>query len=352
MGENRGPYNWYDLRRQNRRALKNRARKQLKRSNRTGSNLAPELPILNLGVESETVQNGVIAGLLPPLYSILTGDRLISARSETPAQFNALRKLAVGDQVLFDCKGDGSPTLTKLLPRRSWLSRLRADSTRISLAGADEHVLAANVDLAVIVVSAVSPPFHPRLVDRYLIMCQYGQVQPLLCITKIDLAEMPDVSLYKALGLNVVAVSNKTRVGLDLLFSAIDGKCCVLTGHSGVGKSSIVNALLEQEMLPVKSVSDKTGKGRHTTVSTSLHVLGPQTYLIDTPGIRSLGLWNIEPETLRLYFREFAPFANHCRYRDCAHSSEPDCAVRNAAKSGLISAERYDSYLRLLLNIN
>ena len=343
MSSQRGPNNWYDLRRNNRRALKSRARKKLKYGNRSTDD--ENIPFLDPSSCDESLGRGIVAGLAPPRYSILSNDQLIFGHAIAPGQAQLLRRLAVGDQVIFD---NDPPVVKGILRRRSWLARLRLDATRLSLAGAEEHVLAANVDLAVIVASSVCPSFHPRLVDRYLIMCQYGNIEPLLCITKINLAPAPDVSVYERIGLSVVRVSNKTRDGLELLFGKLEKKCCVLTGHSGVGKSSLINTLLNNELIPVSGVNQKSGKGRHTTVSSSLHIISGSTYLIDTPGIRSLGLWNIDPAELRHYFTEFKQFESACQYRDCTHTNEPNCAVRLAVGNGTISRERYESYVRLM----
>jgi ribosome biogenesis GTPase len=216
------------------------------------------------------------------------------------------------------------------------------------MASAEEHIIAVNIDLALIVVSVASPPFHPKLIDRYLVMCQYGNVKPSICLTKTDLGPEPDLSVYRSLGLDVFEVSNTTRKGIVELAGHLRGKRCVLVGHSGVGKSSLVNNLLEKEIIPVGSVGEKSGKGKHTTSNSSLHVIGHNTFLIDTPGIRSLGLWNVDRLSLRLYFPEFSSFADSCQYKDCSHSHEPDCGVKKAVEDGEIARERYDSYIRLL----
>lgn len=253
--------------------------------------------------------------------------------------------LAIGDRVRLDPAGT---TVVEILPRRAHLARRRADRTRQSGSGEREHVLAANVDLAVIVASLRDPPFHPRLIDRFLIMAQHGGIRPLICLNKCELGEPPpELGIYAGLGVPVVAVSAATGSGLAALRASLQGHTAVLVGHSGVGKSSLINALLGHAATLVGAVGGKSSRGRHTTTAAKAHRLDEATYLFDTPGIRSWGLWSIAPAELQGYFAEFAAYREACRYRDCTHRGEPDCAVRAAVEAGQISAARYESYARL-----
>ena len=253
-----------------------------------------------------------------------------------------------GDRVDIEIT-DGLAKITHIHPRISRIARLRFDASRDPSRGSSEHVIAANVDIAVIVASTVSPPFRPRLIDRYLVMCQYGGVDPLICINKIDLAE-PDedaISIFSALGIPYVAVSAETGEGLDLLRRHLSAKTAVLTGHSGVGKSSIANAITGTEMQYTGSVGTEL-RGRHTTSTSMLIEWSSDSQIIDTPGIRSLALWDIKREQVPAYFPEFAAPAEFCKFRDCHHDSEPDCGVKPAVERGDIAVNRYDSYLRLV----
>lgn len=256
----------------------------------------------------------------------------------------------IGDRVVVDEEGPrGRPVVVDVAPRQNRLARLRHDRSRRSDAGAEEHVLAANIDLAVIVVAAKRPPFHPRLIDRYLVLCQYGGIDAAVAVNKADLTDdLPDLSIYRDLGLPIVEVSAKTHQGLDELRTLIDGKLVVFAGHSGVGKSSLVNALVGEAAAATAEVGGKRGQGRHTTSVATLHWLDDETGVVDTPGVRSLAMTGISPQELAGYFPEFVDLIGECRFRDCTHDHEPGCAVRAAAQAGKIPPARYDSYLRLL----
>ena len=257
----------------------------------------------------------------------------------------------VGDRVTVSppvLAGD-PPVVTQVLPRRGALTRLRGDSTRRSRDGASEHVLAANIDLAVIVAAVSRPPFHPRFIDRYMVLAQRGGIDVALCINKCDLGtELPDLQVYRDLGLPIVKVSAKDGTGLDDLRALIAGRTVVFTGHSGVGKSSLVNALFADEMAQTGDVGGKRGQGRHTTSRSALFRIDADTAVVDTPGIRSLSLAGIGRDELIDLFPDLAPFTDSCRFRDCSHDHEPGCGVIAAVEAGKAAPARYEIYLRLL----
>lgn len=256
--------------------------------------------------------------------------------------------LAVGDGV-----GLGAQPffhVTRRFPRKSVVARWRGDWTRKGKAGLAEQVIAANVDLGVIVASAAEPDFHPRFVDRFLAVLAHGQVEPVICLTKSDLASRLSQArdLYGSLGPVILEVSTVTGEGMDAFRKVIAGRTAVLIGHSGTGKSSLLRTLLPEAPARTQVVSKKTGRGRHTTTASRMYEWAPGSFIIDTPGIRSLGLETIARGELRRFFPEFAPFAPSCRFRDCLHDREQDCAVRKAVADGAVAAPRYQSYLRLL----
>jgi len=249
--------------------------------------------------------------------------------------------LTVGDRVLLDDAGGGVWRLAEILPRRTLLSRPDPLNPR------RERLIAANIDVVANVVSVKKPPLRPRLIDRFLIAIQRGGAQPLIVVNKIDLErDLTPLRVYEELGVPVIACSTKTGEGLDALRAAVSGKTSALVGHSGVGKSSILNALDARLQIATGDLQ-RRGTGRHTTSSSTLHDLGEGTLIIDTPGIREFGLWDLTPQTLRASFPDFAEAAELCRFNDCTHLHEPVCEVKERVARGEISRARYDTYVRL-----
>jgi len=257
---------------------------------------------------------------------------------------NSTRKtsvLAPGDRVRVDREPE-RPVVESAAPRKTKLSRPAVGRAR-------EQVLAANADFLLIVASAAKPAFKAGLVDRFLILADAGGVAPILCLNKMDLVDAPppEIENYRALGVPVYEMSCKTGEGIAPLREALAGKCGVLAGHSGVGKSSLINALDPDFELDTQDVSDATNKGRHTTTTARRYELAGGIALIDTPGVREVGLWRIEAAELDLYFPEIAETSAGCAFRDCTHTHEPNCAVLEAVESAAIARTRYDSYVRI-----
>ena len=255
--------------------------------------------------------------------------------------------LAVGDRVLTEDEG-GVCRIARVLPRHSVLAR--PDPLRKHV----QRLIAANIDVVVHVVSAKTPPLRPRLIDRYLIAILRGRAQPAVCLNKADLlddaeraAVMQLLAPYRELGVPVIVASTKTGEGIDALREVVQGKISTLVGHSGVGKSAILNALDQRLQLAVGAVHAKRGTGQHTTTSSTLHDLGGGTLIIDTPGIREFGLWDLDRESLRDYFPEFEEGSELCRFNDCTHVHEPGCEVKERVAAGALNRARYDTYLRL-----
>ncbi|MBV8819799.1 MAG: ribosome small subunit-dependent GTPase A [Acidobacteriaceae bacterium] len=249
---------------------------------------------------------------------------------------------AIGDRVMFSPERQ---RVMRVLPRSSILSRPDPHNPRIQL------ILASNIDIVVNVVSVQSPPLSPGLIDRFLIAIAESGAAPLICVNKVDLG-MPHHELqpYLTLGIPFVFCSAATGEGVEDLRTALTARTCVFTGHSGVGKSSLLNALDSELGLATGAVSDSNRKGRHTTTSSRLYELSNGVRVIDTPGIRELGLWNVTAAELHRYFREFNEFALECAFRDCSHSHEPRCAVKTAVDRGAIAQARYEAYLRIKIS--
>jgi ribosome biogenesis GTPase / thiamine phosphate phosphatase len=255
--------------------------------------------------------------------------------------------LAVGDEVRL-ADADHDVVVVEVLERRSSLSR--PDPMQPSI----ERVLVANLDRIVLVVTAVDPPFRPRLIDRYLIAAKRGNVAMTVCVNKVDTAgDALDacrgiLESYRAVDIEVLEVSALTGQGVETLRNRLRDATFAFVGQSGVGKSSLANALSPALALRVGATSDAVGKGRHTTTSASLHALEDGMTLIDTPGIRSFGLVEMSPADVRDAFTEFTERAGQCRFADCVHRDEPDCAVKAAVEAGAIPELRYLAYARLV----
>jgi len=253
-----------------------------------------------------------------------------------------------GDRVFLDYEEGGEPIIRGITPRKSKLSRLSVDRE-----GPPEQVISANVDILFIVASVKQPSFKPGLIDRFLIIAENGKVEPVIVLNKIDLNKtLPEeINIYKNLGLKIILTSCVTKQGIGEIINLLENKVGVLAGHSGVGKTSLLKCICPDIDAITLEVSQKTEKGKHATTNTHLYCLPNGGKLIDTPGIRSLGFWDIDPRSLDYYFPEISKFSAMCRFNDCSHIHEPNCAVRDAVKRGDIPLVRYESYLRIRKSI-
>jgi ribosome biogenesis GTPase len=263
--------------------------------------------------------------------------------------------LAVGDWVLISKNGTERGVVEAVLPRRSVL--VRPYSPDVGKVIDDlEQIVVANVDRLLIVASWREPYLWPALIDRYLIAAQRNQIEAVICIHKIDLVEdqvefNEIVETYQSLGYQQVLSSMVTGVGIDSIRQLLQGTTTVLAGLSGVGKSSILSAIQPELNLKTGSVSEHglyTGQGRHTTTQASLWKLDNGGMVIDTPGIRSFGIAGIARSDLSNWYPEMNTLAGKCRFGNCTHTSEPDCAVKDAVKNGSISELRYKNYSQIL----
>jgi ribosome biogenesis GTPase len=262
---------------------------------------------------------------------------------------------AIGDRVLVSVLPDGTGMIEEVLPRARVLSR-RAPGRggrrgRSEDETGAEQVIVANPDQAVLVFACAHPAPRLRMLDRFLVATEANHVRAVIAANKADLVTPEQArgtfGLYEHLGYRVFYTSAHTGEGVAALQSAAAGKLSAFTGPSGVGKSSLLNALQPGLGLQARAVSQATTKGRHTTVHSELLPLHGGGYVADTPGLRSLALWDLEPEEIDGYFVEIKPFVEQCEFSDCSHTHEPGCAVRGAVEAGLIAPSRYESYLRL-----
>jgi len=257
--------------------------------------------------------------------------------------------VAIGDQVRFVAPDDAHGMIVEVLPRRNQFSRPAARPGIQQI----EQVIAANLDLVVPVFATANPTPKWGLLDRYLVATEAAGLEALICISKLDLNQSDAdhqsvVDLYRQIGYPVIQVSALTGAGLDELRLALQGRVSVLVGKSGVGKSSLLNALQPGLGLHVQELS-RIQKGKHTTSYLEMFPLQGGGALMDTPGIREFGLWDLYAEELADCFPEMQPYLGQCKFgANCRHDEEPGCAVRKAVMAGRISPLRYKSYMRLL----
>jgi ribosome biogenesis GTPase / thiamine phosphate phosphatase len=287
------------------------------------------------------------------IYAVAAGDGRVQCRIKGKQLKEAARSynpIAAGDivELVRDAFRPAEGMISGLLPRRTRLVRWNKK-------GRAPQVLAANADLAICVTSASHPPFRPRFIDRLIVAAESGSMTPVIVLNKCDLPCLPEVSErlahYAEMGYAVHSCSALTGEGVADLAALLSGKTAVFVGHSGVGKSSLLNALSPGLGQRVGGISQKHDRGNHTTNFSSLFIVPGGLRIIDTPGVRELEIAEVLPEEVGFHFRDFSRFMQHCAYQPCLHTEEPDCAVRDAAERGDIHPDRYESYLRIVLEL-
>ena len=254
-----------------------------------------------------------------------------------------LRQVVVaGDRVFFRREGEREGIIELVEPRRGMLSRTSRGR---------QHAIVANVDQMLIVASAAQPDLKPNLIDRFLVTAEKSRIRPVLCINKIDLVQVADlqplIGVYGQMGYQIVLLSMATGFGVERIRRVLTGQQSVIVGQSGVGKSSILNAVEVQLDLRVGEISEENEKGTHTTTTARLLPLSIGGYVVDTPGIRQFQLWDVIPEEVAGYYRDLRPYVNLCRFPNCTHTHESRCAVKDAVADGRLDARRYESYCHL-----
>jgi ribosome biogenesis GTPase len=249
--------------------------------------------------------------------------------------------VAAGDRVQFRPQGDEG-WIERVEPRHGVLSRAHRGR---------RHVIVANVDQLLIIGSAAEPGLKPNLIDRMIVTAEKANIQPVICINKIDLIQPADlqplVGVYAQMGYEVLTVSAVSEEGVEHLRRRLLGQESVVAGQSGVGKSSLLNAIEPGLDLRVAEVSRENQKGRHTTTAARLIPLQAGGFVVDTPGIRQFQLWDVIPQEVGGYYRDIRPYVSLCRFPDCTHTHEADCAVKDAVADGHLDARRYESYCQL-----
>lgn len=266
--------------------------------------------------------------------------------------FRCTNPVAVGDNVEIEVKEDGTAFIRAILPRRNYIIRRASNLSR------EFQILAANLDLAVLVVTLVNPETSTVFIDRFLATAEAYNVPVTIVFNKIDLLTDPEdrellnaiIYLYRSIGYTVVPMSVMTGEGVDLLRDELQGKTALFSGNSGVGKSSIINLLVPDAKLKVCDISEVHHTGMHTTTfSEMLDIPGDNAgHIIDTPGVKGFGTIDFEKSEIAHYFPEIFKISKDCKYSNCTHTHEPGCAVLAAVEQSLISQSRYNSYLSIM----
>ena len=277
---------------------------------------------------------GVIIKALSGFYYVKTVDGVVACKARGRFRLDGTSPL-VGDRVQLALEKDGSGRIEAVFKRKNFFIRPAV----------------ANLDALVFIAANVNPVTDPFLIDRVAVIAHEADCELIICVNKIDLDQGDELyDIFSAAGYHVIRTSAETGEGAAELLDAIRGKVCAFTGNSGVGKSSILNVLLPEAMIPTDAVSEHLGRGKHTTRHVELYPLGKDTFVADTPGFASFEIQmmqTISKDRLQFDFPEFGPYIGKCRFADCAHLKEPDCAVRQAVEEGRIGSSRYSSYVRL-----
>lgn len=304
------------------------------------------------------VLTGLVIRTQSGFFTVQTdrGVYISQLRGKLKEEYKETDLVALGDRVTIEVlpvmADQVSAVIVGVAPRERVLSRV-APSSAVGTSAEREQVIIANPEQAIFVFAAADPAPHTRMLDRFLVAAEKAEIPDIrVCVNKFDLLEdraptLETFGIYERIGYAVLYVSAKTGEGLEALRDTLTGKISVFTGPSGVGKTSLLNAIEPDLGRRVNAVSNATTKGRHTTRYSELVPLACGGHIADTPGIRAISPWDVEPEELDGYYIEIAPHVAECRFQDCTHTHEPDCGVRAALQRGEISPQRYDSYLRL-----
>ncbi len=294
---------------------------------------------------------GVVLRATGSLYEVLLGERTVSCRIRGRLRLKGVRStnpVVVGDIVRCERDETGETVIADIEPRRNYIIR------RASNLSKESHIIAANLDQALLVATLFSPETAPEFIDRFLVTCEAYKVPVTILLAKADLARMAPEAMaafhdtYERAGYRVIDVSATEGEGVDTVRDLLRGRTTLLSGNSGVGKSTLVAAVERTAEVRTAEISRSHHKGRHTTTFSTMYPLSEGGYIIDTPGIKGFGLIDIDDAELAHYFPEMMRWLPECRYYNCSHTHEPHCAVIEAVERGDIAMSRYESYLKIL----
>lgn len=290
------------------------------------------------------IKEGLVLSGVGGRYQVMCDGNVVTASLRGRVKAGSGSKVLVGDRVSVAFQGDGSATVEGVLPRRSVLQRRRPGK------GAGVRAVAANVDQVVAVGAVRRPDWDAHLMDRFLVVAEANHLPALIVANKSDLDAGADALLepYRRAGYKTLVVSAARGEGVAALRLELEQRVSLFSGPTGAGKSSLLNAIQPGLRLRTAEVSRRGGAGRHTTVSAEMHPLSGGGFVVDTPGLRDIGLWGVAPGDVADAFPEFRRFAGQCRFDNCRHAEEPACAVAAAVQRGEIAEQRLESYRRFL----
>ena len=281
-------------------------------------------------------------------YEVLYGEKILSCRMRGKLRLRGVRStnpIVVGDTVVCECGEDGEWIIVDIAPRRNYIIR------RASNLSKESHIIAANIDRAMLVVTLIEPVTATEFVDRFLVTCEAYKVPATILLAKIDLLSEESIAefhrIYEGAGYEVIDISATQGIGVERVKEMLAGKTTLLSGNSGVGKSTLIGAIDPTIEIRTGEISDSFHKGKHTTTFSTMYRTA-DGFIIDTPGVKGFGLIDIDDKELWHYFPEMISRAGECRFFNCTHTHEPHCAIIEAVKSEEIAYSRYESYLKIL----
>lgn len=293
---------------------------------------------------------GVVTRSTGSWYEVLSEGKIFACRMRGKLRLKGFRStnpIVVGDVV--NCESDDNDdnyVIYNIEPRRNYIIR------RASNLSKESHIIASNIDQALIVATLSNPVTAPEFIDRFLVTCEAYKVPVTILLTKIDLTQSESAEefhdIYESAGYKIIDVSSTEGTGVDRVEELLRGKTTLVSGNSGVGKSTLINAIDPSLDIRIGAISDSHHKGKHTTTYSTMYPIAGSGYIIDTPGIKGFGLIDIDDAELWHYFPEFMLHAPDCQFYNCTHTHEPKCAIIKAVESGEINYARYESYLKIL----
>ena len=289
-------------------------------------------------------------------YLVKTRDNFLECRIKGKIRLKDIsttNPIAVGDHVIFELENDGNGIISDILPRTNYIIRKSVNLSK------QHHIIASNIDISVLVVTLNNPTTSQNFIDRFLVSCQAYDIPVIIAFNKIDIYSKEEkseleklIKIYKKIGYSCELISAKYGNGLNKLINLMKNKTCIISGHSGVGKSTLINSISPNLQLKTKEISSSHNQGKHTTTYAEMFDLDSNIKIIDTPGIRGFGLVDISKYELGDFFPEFFIAKQQCKFNNCLHLDEPDCNVKKKIKEGEIYESRYNTYLDMLKDQN